>query len=178
MAEETFKMPSSFSDANEQDIMEKKWKNFTGKTIDILQPLIPDVDINKIPGWGGDDDGDGQPSANFAVFMMSLIFAIFWITYITFFNSRVVGSLLTRVANSKILQRFIGDTGGYIKVGNNLILRSKTYWGNFFVNYILISEKFGLYHPVSLKRNSLNLRIKSFIVVVPSEILNFLLFYI
>ena len=108
--------PSSYSDASDKDLLEKKWQNFTGKTIDILQPLIPKVDVKDIPGWGGENDGDGQPSANFAVFMMSLIFAIFWITYITFFNSRVVGSLLTRVANSKILQRFIGDTGGYIKV--------------------------------------------------------------
>ena len=58
--------------------MEKKFKNFTDKTIDILQPLVPDVNIADIPGWGGPDDGDGQPSANFAVFMMSLIFAIFW----------------------------------------------------------------------------------------------------
>ena len=80
MTEETFKMPSSFSGVNEQDNLEKKWKNFTGKTIDILGPLLPDVDINKIPGFGGVPDGDGQPSANFAVFMMSLIFAIFWIT--------------------------------------------------------------------------------------------------
>ena len=108
------RIPSSLSDADDQ--IEKKWKNFTDKTIDILQPLIPDVDLPDIPGWGGPDDGDGQPSANFAVFMMSLIFAIFWITYITFFNSRVFGSILTRLANSKFLQRFIGDTGGYIKV--------------------------------------------------------------
>ena len=111
-----FRIPSSLSDADESDLVERKWKNFTGKTIDILQPLIPDVDLPDIPGWGGDDDGDGQPSANFAVFMMSLIFAIFWITYITFFNSRVFGSLLTRIANSKFMKTFIGDIGGYIKV--------------------------------------------------------------
>merc|ERR1712018_1118486 len=49
---------------------------------------------------------------------MSLIFAIFWITYITFFNSRVFGSLLTRIANSKFMKTFIGDIGGYIKVGS------------------------------------------------------------
>ena len=125
MAQGTYKMPSSFSDANDQDLLDKKWQNFTGKTIDQLQGIIPDVDISKIPGWGGDGDRDGQPSANFAVFMMSLIFAIFWITYITFFNSRVVGSLLTRIANSKFLHRFIGDTGGYIKVGNKCILHNK-----------------------------------------------------
>ena len=110
------KMPSLLSDTDESAIIEKKWKNFTEETIDSLQPLIPNVDVKAIPGWGGDDDGDGQPSANFAVFMMSLIFAIFWITYITFFNSRVFGSLLTRLANSKFLKTFIGDTGGYIKV--------------------------------------------------------------
>lgn len=110
------KVPSSYSDTSGKDLFEKRFKNFTDKTIDILTKVIPDVDVKDIPGWGGDDDGEGQPSANFAVFMMSLIFAIFWITYITFFNSRVVGSVLTKLANSKILQRFIGETGGYIKV--------------------------------------------------------------
>ena len=119
------RIPSSLSDADDQ--IEKKWKNFTDKTIDILQPLIPDVDLPDIPGWGGPDDGDGQPSANFAVFMMSLIFAIFWITYITFFNSRVFGSILTRLANSKFLQRFIGDTGGYIKVRKCHVLLQTPY---------------------------------------------------
>ena len=117
MVNDTFnKLPSSLSEADDNDLVEKKWRNFTHKTIDVLGPLIPDVDLPDIPGWGGPDDGDGQPSANFAVFMMSLIFAIFWITYITFFNSRVFGSILTRIANSKFLKRFIGDTGGYIKV--------------------------------------------------------------
>ena len=120
MANNTYlssKIPSSLSDSDEGGaIIEKKWKNFTGEAIDAIQPLIPNVDLPDIPGWGGDDDGDGQPSANFAVFMMSLIFAIFWITYITFFNSRLFGSLLTRIANSKFLKALIGDTGGYIKV--------------------------------------------------------------
>ena len=98
-----------------KDRLEQEFKNFTKKAIDILGPVAPDVDFETIPGWG-DKGNEGPPSANFAVFMMSLIFAIFWITYITFFNSRVVGSLITRIANSKLIQRLIGISGGYIRV--------------------------------------------------------------
>ena len=98
-----------------KDRLEQEFKNFTKKATDILKPIAPDVDFEAIPGWG-DKENEGQPSANFAVFMMSLIFAIFWITYITFFNSRVVGSLITRIANSKLIQRLIGVSGGYIRV--------------------------------------------------------------
>ena len=98
-----------------KDRLEQEFKNFTKKAIGILGPVAPDVDFETIPGWG-DKGNEGPPSANFAVFMMSLIFAIFWITYITFFNSRVVGSLVTRIANSKLIQRLIGVSGGYIRV--------------------------------------------------------------
>ena len=98
-----------------KDRLEQEFKNYTKKAIDILGPVAPDVDFETIPGWG-DKGNEGPPSANFAVFMMSLIFAIFWITYITFFNSRVVGSLVTRIANSKLIQRLIGVSGGYIRV--------------------------------------------------------------
>ena len=115
-----FEMPSSFSDTSGKDVldMEKRWKNFTNKAIDTLKEIVPKVDVEDIPGWG--NDPEGQPSANFAVFMMSLIFAIFWITYITFFNSRVLGSFLTKLANSKIVKRIIGETGGYIKVSKHI----------------------------------------------------------
>ena len=49
------------------------------------------------------------PTTNFLLFLLSLVFAMFWITYITFWNSRLVGSLATSVAN-----KFV--SGGYIKV--------------------------------------------------------------
>ena len=116
-----------------KDRLEQEFKNFTKKAIDILGPVAPDVDFETIPGWG--DKGEkGPPSANFAVFMMSLIFAIFWITYITFFNSRVVGSLVTRIANSKLIQRLIGVSGGYIRVNAMLyfIFNDKIFFGYLY----------------------------------------------
>ena len=76
-------------------------KNLTGS----IQETFPEVDISDIPGLNPND----PPGANFAVFMFSLIFGMFWITYITFFNSRVVGAIITKIANS-----FVKD--GYIRV--------------------------------------------------------------
>jgi hypothetical protein len=55
------------------------------------------------------------PSTNFALFLCSLVFAMFWITYITFFNSRVVGSIATNLAN-RFLHLFV--TGSYVKFGS------------------------------------------------------------
>ena len=55
------------------------------------------------------------PSTNFASFMCSLVFAMFWVTYITFFNSRLVGSLITYLAN-KFLFKLVKRS--YIKVGS------------------------------------------------------------
>ena len=84
----------------------EKIRNLTG----ILQDKFPSVDISDIPGL--DTGGDLTPttrSSNFAIFMCSLIFGIFWITYITLFNARVVGSIITKIAN-----KFVSE--GYFKV--------------------------------------------------------------
>ena len=59
-----------------------------------------------------------HPSTNFALFLCSLVFAMFWVIYITFFNSRLVGSIVTNIAN-RLLPR--AAPGGYIKV-NHLFL--------------------------------------------------------
>ena len=112
------KLTAAFS---ERDLIDKKWKNFTDTSIDVLKEKFPGIKVEDIPGWGETPEGGGEPSTNFAIFMCSLIFAIFWITYITFFNSRVVGSFLTKLANSKILKHFIGETGGHIKVRRHII---------------------------------------------------------
>ena len=82
------------------------FRNITG----ILQEKFPGVDFGDVPGIPGGGDGTAETSTNFAVFMFSLIFGMFWITYITFFNSRVVGAIVTKIAN-----RFVND--GYLKVG-------------------------------------------------------------
>ena len=85
------------------------FSNITG----ILEETFPDVDITDIPGF---KPGENTPETrtNFAVFMCSLIFGMFWITYITFFNSRVVGSICTKIINSFVKV-------GYVKVSKNFI---------------------------------------------------------
>ena len=88
-----------------QSELDEKIRNFTG----ILQDKFPNV-IFDIPGL--DTGGDSTPttrSSNFAIFMCSLIFGMFWITYITLFNARVVGSIITKIAN-----KFVSE--GYFKV--------------------------------------------------------------
>ena len=84
------------------------FNNITG----ILEETFPDVKISDIPGF---KPGENTPEtrANFAVFMCSLIFGMFWITYITFFNSRVVGSICTKIINSFVKV-------GYVKVSKIL----------------------------------------------------------
>lgn len=76
-------------------------KNISG----ILQDKFPEIKMD-IPGL---DPGLPSKGANFLLFMCSLVFGMVWITYITFFNSRLVGRILTRVAN-----RFVKE--GHIKV--------------------------------------------------------------
>ena len=76
----------------------------------LLQDKFPSVKISDIPGL--DTDGTLGTSANFLLFMMSLVFGMVWITYITFFNSRLVARFVTKIAN-----RFLGGNGGYFKVG-------------------------------------------------------------
>ena len=85
------------------------FSNITG----ILEETFPDVDITDIPGF---KPGENTPETrtNFAVFMCSLIFGMFWITYITFFNSRVIGSICTKIINSFVKV-------GYVKVSKNFI---------------------------------------------------------
>ena len=58
-----------------------------------------------------------HPSTNFLLFLCSLLFAMFWVTYITFYNSRLVGSITTNIAN-KILQSSNYYPGTYFKVGS------------------------------------------------------------
>ena len=68
--------------------------------------------ISDIPGL--ETDGTLGTSANFLLFMMSLVFGMVWITYITFFNSRLVARFVTKIAN-----RIVGGNGGgYFKVGS------------------------------------------------------------
>ena len=91
-----------------QSELQKSGSNIFQNVTGILKERFPDVRIEDIPGFSGDGT-NAETGANFAVFMFSLIFGMFWITYITFFNSRVVGAIVTKIAN-----RFVNE--GYIKV--------------------------------------------------------------
>lgn len=49
--------------------------------------------------------------SNFAWLVISLFVAMVWVIYITYYNARVLGQILTRICN-----RFIGE--GYVNIGN------------------------------------------------------------
>lgn len=106
------------SSSSSSNIVGETLRNLTG----ILQDRLPGIDLKDIPGLDDDDEyynGEGVPtprSTNFAIFMCSLILGIFWITYITFLNSRLVGTILTRLLNSGLFRRYMADIGGYIQV--------------------------------------------------------------
>jgi len=94
------------SEITSKSEFDEKIRNITG----ILQDKFPKIDLSDIPGFNNEGDGTTTTrSSNFALFMLSLILGIFWITYITLINARVVGKIIT-----KIINRFVPD--GYIKV--------------------------------------------------------------
>ncbi|TRY76879.1 hypothetical protein TCAL_14722 [Tigriopus californicus] len=94
---------SSLSSSSE---LQETFRNLTG----LLQKEFPSVNLHDIPGFEQTNQGGG--GGNFLFFLISLIVGMFWITYITFFNSRRVGQIVTKIVN-----RFITDQGGYLKVG-------------------------------------------------------------
>ena len=49
--------------------------------------------------------------SNFAWLVISLFVAMVWVIYITYYNARVLGQILTRICN-----RFNGE--GYVNIGN------------------------------------------------------------
>lgn len=48
---------------------------------------------------------------NFATLLCSLLFAISWVTYITYYNSRLVGYIVTKFVNKLYIKE------GYFKIG-------------------------------------------------------------
>ena len=56
-----------------------------------------------------------HPSTNFLLFLFSLLFAMIWVFYITFLNSRLVGSIATNILNKFLPQAY---PGAYCKVGS------------------------------------------------------------
>lgn len=57
------------------------------------------------------DSLDITMDSNFALLLCSLVSAIAWIIYITYYNARVVGYIVTKILNRVYV------TDGYLKVG-------------------------------------------------------------
>ncbi|XP_063925143.1 bridge-like lipid transfer protein family member 1 isoform X3 [Zophobas morio] len=55
---------------------------------------------------------DIKMDSNFAMLLCSLVFAVIWVIYITYYNSRLVGFVITKTMN----RFFIGE--GYFKIGS------------------------------------------------------------
>ncbi|CAG9772767.1 unnamed protein product [Ceutorhynchus assimilis] len=54
---------------------------------------------------------DLKMDSNFLMLLFSLIFAVLWVVYITYYNSRILGYVITKVAN-----KFISE--GYFRIGS------------------------------------------------------------
>lgn len=52
---------------------------------------------------------------NFAILLCSLLFAILWVTYIIYYNSRLVGYIMTKFINELLIKE------GYFKIGRILV---------------------------------------------------------
>lgn len=57
--------------------------------------------------------------SNFAMLLCSLVFAISWIVYITYYNSRLVGYIITKVVNKLFIKNGYFQMGKFI---NNLAI--------------------------------------------------------
>ncbi|XP_051162533.1 transmembrane protein KIAA1109 homolog isoform X5 [Leptopilina boulardi] len=55
---------------------------------------------------------DIKVDSNFIWLLISLVLAIIWVSYITFYNSRVIGYIITRLLNRFVIR------DGYVKVGS------------------------------------------------------------
>lgn len=55
---------------------------------------------------------DIKMDSNFAWLLCSLLSGIIWVTYITYYHSRVLGYILTRILNRHMFAK-----NGYMKVG-------------------------------------------------------------
>lgn len=65
--------------------------------------------------WNSTDLGnsvrDIKMDSNFAMLLCSLVFGISWVTYVTYYNSRLLGYIITKVVNRFLLSQ------GYFKLG-------------------------------------------------------------
>lgn len=76
-----------------------------------LDYLEPEAEASK---WNISNHliNDIKMDSNFAMLLSSLIFAISWVIYVTYYNSRVVGYIIMKIVN----RFFIGQ--GFFKIGS------------------------------------------------------------
>jgi hypothetical protein len=79
--------------------------------------------------------------SNFAWLVISLFVAMVWVIYITYYNARVLGQILTRICN-----RFIGV--GYINIGN-----LNFHFPFFLKSYYIYSFRFTCNGPTVWENN-------------------------
>lgn len=56
---------------------------------------------------------DLKMDSNFAMLLCSLVFVVAWVIYVTYYNSRLVGFIITKIVN----KLFMGNKK-FIKIGN------------------------------------------------------------
>lgn len=78
---------------------------------------FPSVDYDKTPemsAWNMSNavNIDIKMDSTFLTLLSSLAFAISWVTYITYYNSRLVGFIITKIVNRFLIKE------GYFKLGS------------------------------------------------------------
>ncbi|KAH7969830.1 hypothetical protein HPB52_022351 [Rhipicephalus sanguineus] len=94
---------------------------FTLKSVSLLAEKLFDANLCRVPevaaypaAWNTTAPLEKLPlDSNFAWLLCALLTATAWVIYITFYNARVLGFLLT-----KILNRFVGKA--YLKIGSTI----------------------------------------------------------
>lgn len=95
----------------------KRFNYWSTMEIETEPQTMEPIDYNNPQMWSGNRSGHGNlieditMDTNFAMLLCSLIFAIAWVIYITYYNSRLVGYIITKIVN----KLFIRD--GYFKIG-------------------------------------------------------------
>lgn len=56
---------------------------------------------------------DLKMDSNFAMLLCSLVFAVAWVIYVTYYNSRLVGYIITKVVNKLFMRN-----KKFFKIGN------------------------------------------------------------
>ena len=78
--------------------------------------IMDETQMNEPQAWLGNNAThvnleDLKMDSNFAMLLGSLVFAISWVIYITYYNSRLVGYIITKIVNKLLIR------SGSFKIG-------------------------------------------------------------